>query len=1026
MKVEPANNLIHRPTHPSKVFTSSPPRPNNLPMQRIAAWLMCGCLAFLTLVASAAPPHFHVDVWRTAPGGLPQNSVIALTQTHDGYLWLGTLNGLVRFDGLRFTVFNEGNTPKLNSGRIVSLFEDSRQNLWLGTETAGAAVIHGGQVISLDIGRGNREGRVVAMCEDSTGAVWLYTGDGQLARHQNEKVDVWNSGPDRFSECRALIAEKSGQIWVGNDHAAFAINPSQVKAESPLPTSNNRSFRKLDFLLARKRGGYWQLADGSVQIWNGNQLEKTLAAYPWIAGGKVAAACEDHEGNLIVGISGQGVFWFDAQGQAIQISNNDGLYNNSILSLQVDSEANLWVGLDGGGLNQIKRQDFTLLPETAHLTMQSVAQDATGAIWFTSNDAGVQYLKDGTVHSFNSLINKFNVGPILVDRQQQVWVGTKPAFGDGLFQMSYGGFQVAPGNPVTGRKVYSLHQDRWGALWVGTPDGLAKWDGTNWTNFTMQQGLSANIVRAIADDADGNIWIGTERGGLNRQKDGHFTAYQQTNGFPSDNISSLYADADGVLWVGTFGNGLVRFQGGKWTHFTTRNGLMSDTINYFIDDGDGSFWIGSNVGLMRVPKKALTERGGFISCRVYGEADGLPNNECTVTAQPAACQTRDGKLWFPTISGLVSVDPKRIHANTNPPPVVIETVSLGGQEQNAVGPHGQPPAAITVPPGREFLEIQYTSLNLAAPDKARFKYRMQGYETDWIEAGNRREAPYTKLPPGEYVFQVTACNEDGLWNEIPSTLKVTVQPQFWQTKTFLGAVIIFLISLIVAVVHYISTQKLQRQVALLRQQEALERERARIARDIHDQLGASLTQVSLLGEMVESDKNVPEEVEAHGRQITQTARETAHVLDEIVWTVNPSNDTLEGLINYICKHAQEYLAVAGLRYRLEAPPQLPDATITPEARHNVFLAAKEAVTNIVRHAQATEAWIRLRVEPAGFTLEIEDNGRGLGGMDEKAAKLRNGLSNMRKRMEDIGGNFSMGTGTQGGTLVRLTAPIKRR
>jgi signal transduction histidine kinase len=232
-----------------------------------------------------------------------------------------------------------------------------------------------------------------------------------------------------------------------------------------------------------------------------------------------------------------------------------------------------------------------------------------------------------------------------------------------------------------------------------------------------------------------------------------------------------------------------------------------------------------------------------------------------------------------------------------------------------------------------------------------------------------------------------------------------------------------LLGLIVGSVHYVSTQRLQRQLAALRQKEALERERARIARDIHDQVGASLTQLSLLGELVESDKYHPEEVEGHARQIEQTALETTRALDEIVWTVNPSNDTLDGLITYVCKYAQEYLAVAGLRYRLEVPPQLPGTPVSPELRHNVFLASKESITNVVRHAQASAVSLRLRLEPARFTLEIEDNGRGLGGLDPKAAQTRNGLRNMRKRMEDIGGSFSISPAPGGGTLVRLIAPL---
>jgi signal transduction histidine kinase len=235
-----------------------------------------------------------------------------------------------------------------------------------------------------------------------------------------------------------------------------------------------------------------------------------------------------------------------------------------------------------------------------------------------------------------------------------------------------------------------------------------------------------------------------------------------------------------------------------------------------------------------------------------------------------------------------------------------------------------------------------------------------------------------------------------------------------------------LLGIVIGTVHMISTQKLNRQLAGMRQQQALEKERARIARDIHDQVGASLTQLSLLGEMIQAADGKPEEASSHARQISQTARETAHELDEIVWTVNPSNDTLDGLVNYICKNAQDYLSVAGLRYRLDVPADLPHASISPEARHNVFLAAKEAVTNVVRHARATEAWLRLRLAPRSFTLEIEDNGRGPAGLKEKAAESRNGLRNMRKRMEDIGGEFFIGPGPQGGTLVRLTVPLRDR
>ena len=542
--------------------------------------------------------------------------------------------------------------------------------------------------------------------------------------------------------------------------------------------------------------------------------------------------------------------------------------------------------------------------------------------------------------------------------------------------------------------------------------------------------MSSNEVPAIADDLEGNLWIGTHGGGLNRLRDGQFTVYHQKDRLSGEDISSLSVDKEGVLWIGTDGGGLARLQEGKWTRYTTREGLISNRVGYLVEDGQGNLWIGSIAGLMRVPKKALNDfavgSATFIPGHAYGKPDRLPTSECTLGSQPGACRTRDGKLWFPTIMGLVSVNPTQLHPNTNPPPVMIESVLIAGREQNTNNLHTGWLRTVTIPANQERLEIRYTSLNLANPDRARFRYRLADHERAWTEAGNSRVARYSIPPPGHYRFQVTACNEDGVWNEAGSALAVVVQPPFWRTWWFLTATAVWFLGTIIAVVHYLSTQKLQRQLESLRQQEAIEKERARIARDIHDRLGASLTQVSLLGELVESDKESPEEVEAHARQISQTARETTQALDEIVWTVNPSNDTLDSLITYVCKNAQEYLAVTGVRYRLNVPARLPGAAISPEVRHNVFLASKEAITNIVRHAKASAVSIRLRLEPTTFILEIEDNGRGVAGLDETTAQSRNGLRNMRKRMEDIGGSFSIGRALETGTLVRLIVPIDSR
>jgi ligand-binding sensor domain-containing protein/signal transduction histidine kinase len=953
------------------------------------AWLLLcvGSFIFPARVGTAEPSDspFIVDIWSTKEG-LPQNSVISVIQTRDGYLWLGTLNGLVRFDGNHFTIFDENNTPGLSSERIVYLFEDSHTNLWIGTDNGTVAMAKDGRITNFQIGGAGHEGRLLYAFEDLTGCVWFYTADGRTSRYQDGKMSA---------------------------------DPSLISQELVL--------RAAKMLVPGPAGSFWSMQTGRVEKWGSHQRERDLGVYPWRINTIVTSACEDSDGNLIVGTLGEGVFWLGADGNWRRISTEQGLSSAFVLSLCMDREGNLWVGTDGDGLDRIKRKTFSTPTEHHSWVVQSISGDESGGLWTAFNAHGVTCWFTNSAQDFG-VGRGSNAWTILVDRKQQIWVGTR---GEGLFQFQTDHFQPAPGAEILGQQIFALFEAHAGQLWAGTQNGLARWNGQDWKIYTTQDGLSENIVRAIAEDAEGTLWIGTENQGLNFFKAGNFISFQaKGNGLPGNDISCLYLDPDGVLWIGTSGHGLARFYKGKWTRYSTDNGLASNSIDYIIEDGAGCLWIGSNAGLMRIQKQSLNDfangTADLISCRTYVETDGLPTRECSAGSQPAACRTREGRLCFPTTKGLVLVNPADLKPNRQPPLVMIESVRVGGREQktNRFSPAWQP--SVMVPPGHEQLEIHYTALNFPAPREVQFKYRLEGHETAWTEAGDTRVAYYNKVPPGNYHFHVIACNEDGVWNETGGVLDVTVQPQFWQTGWFRAGASLCLVGIVVAVVRYLSTQKLRRRLQLLEQQEALEKERFRIARDLHDQLGANLTQVALLSEMAEADKHSPAEIESHAQQISQAARETTRSLDEIVWAVNPSNDTLEGLVNYVCKYAQEYLALAGLRYRADVPAQLPAITIPPEVRHNVFLAFKEAVNNVVKHAQASEVRVRLQLQPGNFALSIEDNGRGMGGRDANATQARNGLRNMRKRMEDIGGQFEVGAASERGTIVRLTVPIRTK
>ncbi len=1017
-----------------------PARPN----PPAPAWKLGLCLWWLWAITASAAPLGRVSIesWDT-DRGLPQNSVIAMAQTRDGYLWLGTMNGLVRFDGfgrpssgasgVAFPVFNESNTPELRSGVIVKLFEDSRTNLWVATDSADVLVAGGGRVRRLELESGSREGRVASICEDRHGGVWLYTANGQLYRDQDGRLDHWLAGAEYASRCRVVMVDDSDRLWIATDWSLSA-RPLPEPGSTNLLSASPAPIGKLDYLLSSRAGGYWRLANGRIQYWKAGRLQRDLGSYPWQSWRTpVNAACEDAEGNLVVGTGGEGIFWFNSDGTSIELSSSrGGLSHNTILSLLFDREGNLWAGTDGGGLNRIRQQDFNLATGTDGYTVQSVCEDASQTLWIGYNGERIDALGKGRIEQYTNSqgLVDLSVRAVFADRQNRIWAGTVPG---GLLQLQNGLFLRAPGWDQLGsagetRAVTAIFQDRRSTLWVGTQGGLARWDGTNWNLLTTRDGLPANAIRALADDAEGNLWVGTQGGGLDRIQAGRHTVFTRASGLPSDNIAALCRDEGGRLWVGTSG-GLARVWEGKCVSLAGRLDLAGGTIGYLLDDGRDNLWIGSNAGLMRAARADLNALADGLKAsatvRAYGKTDGLPTQECSQGSQPATCRTTDGRLWFPTIKGLVWLDPRRSSMNRFPPPVIIEAVAISGRLQMTNTLASPPPALVTVPPGQESLEFYFTSLNLSAPSQGLIRYRLEGHENQWTEvSGTTRSARYPWLPPGHYWFRVTACNEDGVWNEAGASVAVAVLPPFWRTWWFVSVLTLLLLGGVVGSVHYISTQKLQRQLALMRQQEAIEQERSRIARDLHDQLGANLTQVALLGELAETDRNLPGEVAGHARQICATARDTTRALDEIVWTVNPSNDTLDGLVNYVCKYAQEYLALAGLKYRLETPPQLPATPISPELRHNVFLAAKEAVNNVVKHSGAATVWIRLDLAKESFRLEIADDGRGMSASD--SAKGRNGLRNMRKRMEDVGGGFEAIPRTGGGTAIQLTAPLTPR
>lgn len=641
----------------------------------------------------------------------------------------------------------------------------------------------------------------------------------------------------------------------------------------------------------------------------------------------------------------------------------------------------------------------------------SVLEDRDGRLCVATWGGGVNLILDQQVNVV-SLTNGLTHDKALAlhaGRDGSLWVGMD--FGGGLNRLRGTGGNTLPRlDGLFSAPIRAIHEDRTGALWIGTGRGLNIFREGKLSAFTTAQGLAGTNVTVLHEDAQGRMWLGTE-GGLSRWENGRFTNFTTANGLSHNSVNALCEDAAGTIWIGTKGGGLNRCREDRFTAYTTRQGLFSDEVYEIVEDGLGYFWMSCRRGIFRLLKAELErlDRGEIqaINCAAFGKADGLVSEQCNGVAKPSAWQARDGRIWFPTIRGVVAVDP-RLKPNEKPPPVVIEEVRADQRTlffQPAEGTNLPP---IVIPPGHGDLEVRFTALSLRASERNRFRFRLDGVDSRWNDAGAARLARYFNLGPGSYQFRVVACNDDGLWNLIGAAVTLEIQPHFWQTWWFRLAVIAAAAGLLV--VWYRS------RVARLREIENL---RVQIAADLHDDVGARLTKVAMVTEWLDGEIAPTDRNKSHIENISRTTREIIQAMDEIVWTINPKNDTLDNLANYIFQYAQDYFQDSGVRCRLDLPAKLPEKTMSTEERHNLFMAVKEALNNILKHAHATEARVQLSLTDDQLVIVVADNGRGFPTLPASGAG--DGLNNMRARLERIGGRLMLGQNPGGGALVRMEA-----
>jgi ligand-binding sensor domain-containing protein/serine phosphatase RsbU (regulator of sigma subunit) len=753
--------------------------------------------------------HYIHDVWRSKDG-LPQDTVQAITQTRDGYLWLGTLEGLARFDGVRFTTFDTGNTPELRHNVVLALSEDAAGDLWIGTYGGGLYRYRDGVFTRTAMSDGLPSDHVRAVYPDRKGALWVGTTGG-LARIEAGRLTTFTTKDGLPSDrIMSITEDHEGSLWIGTSGGGVARRRDGVFTRYATEQGLSSNFvwaihedAEQALWISTEGGGLNRLKDGVFRVY---KREDGLASE------RVMPIQKDRHGNVWIGTDA-GLSRLTG-GELTTYSSREGFAKDNVRALFEDVEGSLWIGTSDGGLSRLRDRRVSVLTADQGLSSKSVRtvyEGRDGSVWIGTDGGGLNRLKDGRISVLTTKdgLAHNDVWSILEDASGVLWVGSA---GGGLTRLQDGlpTSVYTTKDGLSSDAVSAIYQDRKGRLWIGTQGrGVDQFQDGRFINDALGPALSGTLVSVLHEDRAGDLWIGTSGAGLFRWREGHVTRFSRSEGLGSDLVLSLHEDEGGALWIATSGGGISRLKDDKIATFRKKDGLYDDLAYQILEDGRGYLWMSCNRGIYRVSKENLDNfaagRLEAITSQAYGTADGLSSNECNGRMQPAGVRTRDGRLWFPTMNGVVIIDPDRLASNTRPPPVIVEEALVDRRsiEERA-----------SVPPGRKDIEIFYTALSFTAPSRVLFKYMLVGFDRDWVQAGTRRVAYYTNVPPGDYLFRVIACNEDALWNVEGATFAFRLEPHFYQRPWFFGACAL-LLALSVVGAHKVRVRRLKEREAEL-------------------------------------------------------------------------------------------------------------------------------------------------------------------------------------------------------------------
>lgn len=948
-------------------------------------------------------------VWQ-ADDGLPGDTVTGVAQSADGYLWFATQSGLARFDGSRIVNIS------IPVGRpqpiIRAMLLDRTGQFWLAEE-GGVLVRLAANTRSatmLTTSNGLSRAQASELTQTRDGAIWISYWDGVVCRVLDGTVTRFDetNGPPGNGVC-CVATDARGELWYARGGQVGVYRDNQFTNLLTLP-------ERFVHIQPARQGGMWIVAGGRLLKYQGGETATELGRIETDAAPRPMALLEDSSGLLWIGTSASGLFTYDGiKIESIPTS------QARIRTITEDREGNIWVGTDGGGLNRLRRQVVELQGTAEGLPfdiVRSVAEDNSGAIWAVLQDAQLAR-HDGNGWKTVSAAKDWPGGQatcVTVDKSGAVWIGT---YLRGLYRWQDGAFTVLRRRDgLAAMSVRSLLVDREGSLWIAYSSGdvLQRYRDGKFENFELP--ANSRPIRTMCEDPAGNLWMANLDAQLLRFDGSRVVDETARTTEPYRPIRCLTATAEGSLWIGYSTAGLGRLKDGKFTRLNREQGLTDDSICSLMPDERGWMWFGSEHGIFRASLNELQAvadgEANYVKCIGYGRDDSLPSLQAYYGYSPGPAKTRDGRILIPTRLGLAVAHPDLVQTNFVALPVIIESATCDGRELLES-------PAVELRPGHRRLEFRYTAPSFIDADSIRFRYQLLGFDDDWVNAEYERVAKYPRLPAGDYEFRVRAENNAGVVNETGATFKFSVTPFIWQRWWFNLLVVGLFTALVFSVARYVSVRRLRLKVRQLEQENALQKERARIAQDIHDDIGARMTQIMLLTEMTQQALPEPQRASEHVAQIAGMTRQGMKALDEIVWAVNPHNDTLQDLLDYGAQYAVDFLGTAGIRCRVDFPMTPLTQNLPADVRHALLMILKEALNNVVKHARATEVWLRVTVADGLLRWQVEDNGRGFATAPDTA--LADGLRNMRERLTEFGGSCLLETRPGSGVKITFVVPL---